>query len=383
MSQAVSIRREEGVAGVSSIASGRGPAEIPAAAAEPIVPLLTGPLLPSTVLAVFSAASLLAVDAPGETRVISLLTRRASGVPNGLRVTADVADSPFTTLRPGDPAFVGAGQVHLRGLRLRATRVVRTAVPVVTIAPQAAALIARGISTSTLGVPAGPVADLRAALKCDRPAVLRDAVTALIGLGAGSTPGGDDVIAGLLAALHATRRPALVQQVSAAVNPGLAERTTLVSADLLRLAVAGHACAEALAVLRASGAAGFRPGALGRAVAGLLSVGHTSGADLATGIAIGLMAPVIEVRGRPRMTTKAGHDPTLRNQPTTRARPISAVRPVGADRPLRPTQPLGSAQPSTSRSSAMTTIAHPVPNPSTHGPGTHGPGTLRTGTVTP
>ena len=77
--------------------------------------------------------------------------------------------------------------------------------------------------------------------------------------------------------------------------PGIADRTTLLSADLLRLAAAGEACLEALAVLRPSIDSPACPDRRRRCAADgaidrLLSVGHTSGADLATGLAIGLMA---------------------------------------------------------------------------------------------
>ena len=62
-------------------------------------------------------------------------------------------------------------------------------------------------------------------------------------------------------------------------------QTTTLSADLLRLARDGHACLESLGLL----AALHRPdipvtGPIHR----FLSIGHTSGADLATGLALGL-----------------------------------------------------------------------------------------------
>ena len=96
------------------------------------------------------------------------------------------------------------------------------------------------------------------------PAAIRRAVRALVGLGSGSTPGGDDVVAGTLAGLHAIGRDVLVQQMWAAARDDLAARTTLVSADLLRLAARGHACAEAIGVLRAASLSG--PTAAGRSM---------------------------------------------------------------------------------------------------------------------
>ncbi len=65
----------------------------------------------------------------------------------------------------------------------------------------------------------------------------------------------------------------------------------MLSADLLALAVRGHACLEALEMLRSAMHPNDGPQPDGRftdAVARLLSLGHTSGADLATGLAIGL-----------------------------------------------------------------------------------------------
>lgn len=307
--------------GHRSIPAGPPPARtapmvLPAAAGQPVLDLLTGPLRPATVAGVHQAAVLVAVDpAPGPrddpVRIVSLVTADGSGVPNGLRIVAPSRVHPFAAVHPGDPAFVGAGGVRLSGFQVRVVRSVRTHVPRVSCTPRAVAQIADAADRAPGGVSAGAVDDLRAAIQRQDPTALRRAVRSLVGLGSGSTPGGDDVLAGTLAGLHATGRDVLVHQIWVAASDDLAERTTAISADLLRLAAAGHACAEALAVLAAAARRGDqRTGvdevALAGALHRLLAVGHTSGADLATGLAIGLSAPTFGVRPRPRLGARPG-----------------------------------------------------------------------------
>jgi hypothetical protein len=275
------------------------PVAVPAAAGPPVVDLLTGPLRPAAVLAVHSAAVTLAVDTGHRSRVVTVLTVEASGVPNGLRTALHAADRPFAHLRPGDAAVVGAGRAELPGLQLSVVRTVRTGVPPVLALPAAVATITAAARDARRGLPDAPVDALREALAVGAASEVRRAVSALVGLGAGSTPGGDDVLCGTLAGLHATGRSALVQQVSVAALDGLEQRTTLVSADLLRLAAAGHACAEAVEVLLAA-ARGPGP-LLHRALGRLLAVGHTSGADLATGLAVALEVPTRPLPRAPRI----------------------------------------------------------------------------------
>ena len=293
---------------------------LPAAVAEPVADLVTGGLRAATVLAVHSAAVIVTCDDGEPTRVVTVLAAEASGVPNGLRTALHAADRPFAHLAPGDAAFVGGGGVQLPGLRMRAVRMVRPAVPRVhpdaPAGPRAVAAVAEAATAAPRGVPEAPVRALREALAAGGPVALRSAVHGLVGLGSGSTPGGDDVLCGALAGLHATGRTALADLVAAAALHGVDGRTPLVSADLLRLAARGQACAEAGAVLHAIAAAGGgrRPGArqpanaslddaLHRSIGRLLAVGHTSGADLATGLAIGLGAPRRSLPAQPRRRT--------------------------------------------------------------------------------
>ena len=291
-----------------------GPAVLRAAAATPVLDLLTGQLRPATVIAAYPAAVLVAVDPlPGPagtdavSRIVSVLAADGSGVPNGVRIGLPAQQLPFHGVRVGDAAFVGAGGVRLSGLEIRVVRAVRAQVPRVRCTPDAVARIADAAAAASTGVAQPPVDDLRAAVRDQNPAALRRAVRALVGLGSGSTPGGDDVLAGTLAGLHATGRDVLVHQVWVAAEAGLAGRTTVISADLLRLAAAGNACAEAIGVLRAATGADRTPAsgsALDVALHRLLAVGHTSGADLATGLAIGLSAPHFGTHPQARLTIR-------------------------------------------------------------------------------
>ncbi|WP_162795217.1 DUF2877 domain-containing protein, partial [Nonomuraea lactucae] len=115
----------------------------------------------------------------------------------------------------------------------------------------------------------------------------------LVGLGPGLTPSGDDVLAGLLVTLRhlgtatgTERAVRLAGWLAAAVTYDARTRTTPISATLLHCAARGEASPEVVAVLR--GLAGQQP--LEPAVRRLHQLGHTSGSDLAQGIAIGLNA---------------------------------------------------------------------------------------------
>lgn len=296
---------------------------VPVAVARPVANLVAGMLRPAIVLAAHSAAvvlvvePLLGLDTDGGTastievtRVVTLLTREASGVPNGVRTALSASDRPFFGVTPGDAAFVGAGGIRLQDRYFHAVRTIRTDVPHVVPTSAAIAAIAAAAFASPQGVPSDPVDELRAAIDAGDAARLRLAVHGLVGLGTGSTPGGDDVLAGTLAGLKAIRRELLAAQIAAAVLPDLNTRTPLMSADLLRLAAAGHVCTEAGAVLRATAGPLTE---LDRALSALLAVGHTSGADLATGIAIGLAAAAGLEPRKPRRS-RGSTDPAGANR---------------------------------------------------------------------
>ena len=120
-------------------------------------------------------------------------------------------------------------------------------------------------------------ADTRAAAAAARP---------LVGMGPGLTPSGDDALAGMEAALHALGHPA-AGFLTAALDD-VAERTTAVSATLLRHAARGEFAERThrlLAELLGSDDAAL-PGAVERAAAW----GATSGMDGLVGVLAGLDA---------------------------------------------------------------------------------------------
>ncbi|HLN76805.1 MAG TPA: DUF2877 domain-containing protein [Nocardioidaceae bacterium] len=103
---------------------------------------------------------------------------------------------------------------------------------------------------------------------------------ALIGLGPGLTPAGDDVLAGALVAAYATddpRLPAWRRTTVAALARG---RTTDISRAMLHHALDGYAVPQLAAFVTAL-CLGHDTAA---ATADLLAVGHTSGGALLTGV---------------------------------------------------------------------------------------------------
>ena len=101
------------------------------------------------------------------------------------------------------------------------------------------------------------------------PLLTPEAAAALIGLGPGLTPEGDDTVVATAAVVAAGPWPAADKAawLSAALGPDLRTRTTSLSATLLELAAAGQV-AEPLQALLAG-----REGALAR----LLRIGHSTG----------------------------------------------------------------------------------------------------------
>lgn len=100
----------------------------------------------------------------------------------------------------------------------------------------------------------------------------------LVGLGAGLTPAGDDLLCGALAAAHAWSDRATVDGLWSGCLPRLGATTDL-SAQFLRTAWRGHVAAELRELLL-----GLSGGRWRRAFDVLTRIGHTSGADLALGV---------------------------------------------------------------------------------------------------
>jgi Protein of unknown function (DUF2877) len=111
----------------------------------------------------------------------------------------------------------------------------------------------------------------------------------MIGLGAGLTPDGDDVLSGFLVGL-AQLPPAAdgLRPFGAALGSLVTSRaavaTTALSATLLRHAARGEGAGVVVDVLAALGRNGSAP-PMDQALPRLLAVGHSSGHRMAAGIA--------------------------------------------------------------------------------------------------
>lgn len=269
--------------------------EVTGAASIALRPVVEAARRPARVLAVFPLVVYLEVRGDLEPRVLAVITGDATRLPNAV-----VLSGPLPRVSVGDEAWVGDGAIELGRLSLRVRRwwdpapALGAADPVRLAAGAERLAVLRARSGRAPGLPDSGLADLLAA-GC-RSGSLVTAITAaeqLMGLGPGLTPSGDDMLAGALAALRhlgaATRTGRavwLADWLAATVAFDARTRTTPISATLLHCAAQGQLCAEAAGVLR--GLAGLQP--LEPALHRLLQLGHTSGADLAWGIGIGLEA---------------------------------------------------------------------------------------------
>ncbi|MFC4140266.1 MULTISPECIES: DUF2877 domain-containing protein [unclassified Microbacterium] len=139
---------------------------------------------------------------------------------------------------------------------------------------------------------------LRAALRTGDDEGTRTAASALIGLGEGLTPSGDDVLTGLglLAAQDGMLLSSSLPALTDAIRGG-GVRTGLLSATTMAHAVAGRgrqSLHDLIAAIR------DRDGdALRRAADRILQIGHTSGADILSGIRLALDVERAARRGGP------------------------------------------------------------------------------------
>jgi hypothetical protein len=270
----------------------RAGAPLPADAPAGLHALLTGPERPGRVLAAFPHAVYVAVE--GDDAVVALVTGDGIRLPNALVVRAPAATGVLRGVAAGTPGVVGRGRVRIGTvLDVAAARWSDRRVRLVATD---AATLHRGAAALAAALPALPADDAvrhgtdrlaAALLDADRPAAAA-AAAALLGLGPGLTPSGDDVLAGLVAAGRAfapavgsTAAKHLLLHLAGHVLAAAPARTTALSVALLRHAAAAEMAAPAAALTRAV-AAGRDPAA---ALEGLLRVGHRSGHDLAAGIA--------------------------------------------------------------------------------------------------
>ena len=123
----------------------------------------------------------------------------------------------------------------------------------------------------------------------------QQAVHALIGLGPGLTPSGDDLISGMMIALHASSETTVARALANFVRTAPPDATNALSRAFLAAAAEGYPSAalhHAIAALLTGDAL-----ALPAAVDRLGRVGHTSGWDMLAGTVLALSA-VAEARLR-------------------------------------------------------------------------------------
>ncbi|MFI6902914.1 DUF2877 domain-containing protein [Nonomuraea sp. NPDC050394] len=266
----------------------RARTHVTGAASAAVRPVLESPRRRARVLAAFPAGIYLEVRTDLEPSVIAIITGEATRLPNSVLLAADL---PHVTV--GDDASVGEGTIELGRLSLRARRWWDPAPPLAPVDP-----VRLAVSLDPVG-PAPGLAGHQAiellAQSCGRGRLLGVVTAAeqLMGLGPGLTPSGDDVLAGLLVTLRHLGKAAGVERavwlagwLAATVTYDVRTRTTPLSATLLHCAARGESCPEVTGVLRAL----TGRGALEPAVSRLCRLGHTSGADLAQGVGIGLAA---------------------------------------------------------------------------------------------
>lgn len=229
-------------------------------------------------------------------RVLVILAWDASRLPCGLRLATTSSELPLTELAPPGPdrelagAVAGNGRVAWQcpagpvvvtaASEWAPAKVPRGAVAASSLAAARAAVPSHvdGVGQAVLaalGETAGPSAGHPAGA---RPGASAPAVAALLGRGPGLTPSGDDVLAGFLAGACAFGLA--VPGVRQVVAQRAGTATTALSAQLLSHAAAGECIPEVAGLAWALMGHDDATGAARR----LLTVGHSSGAALATGL---------------------------------------------------------------------------------------------------
>ncbi|MGL4175341.1 MAG: DUF2877 domain-containing protein [Dermatophilaceae bacterium] len=282
--------------------TGEGPLleVVPGAVSALSAHLLAGPVQPARVLG--SGAHGWYLDVAGT--VLPVLTADAAALPTAVRLARPVAPVVFSPGhldhlghdhlghdhlgRRGDsgcgysePVVVGGGEVRLGRFAVRAARVwqparVRRRHPgrpaATSVRPRVPAVAAHLVR---------PVAGAVAASDPVR------AVAGLVGRGRGLTPSGDDALAGaVLVAQAFGGSPVLADAIRRRLGA-----TTAVSAALLDAACDGYAVAPVVRLVDAAVAGDHAQ--VDALLPVVLSVGHTSGADLVAGVAgaISVLAP--------------------------------------------------------------------------------------------
>jgi Protein of unknown function (DUF2877) len=253
---------------------------MPGVADESLWPLLTGPERPADIVGVLSDAVHVQVGGV----LVFVCGPTAVRLPGSITVPLPLAD--LGQLDDGNTATVGDGVARVGNITIEVRR--WTAAPRPRIRNAAGAARRADTVAGRLPSLSPPVdrrtATLGGALRSGDADAVPAAVDRLIGLGPGLTPLGDDVLAGAALAQHAAGDPQ--RHVLARAIAAGRDRTTAVSAALLDAATAGRSIPQAAEFVSAlDGRAD-----LDEALSALLAVGSSSGAGLATGVALGVAA---------------------------------------------------------------------------------------------
>ena len=114
----------------------------------------------------------------------------------------------------------------------------------------------------------------------------------LLGLGPGLTPSGDDVLGGILVALHRLERGDEARRLWRTLSPTCATRTNEISAALLQAAARGHGSHALHGALEALISGNDLPSAVAR----LGQHGHSSGWDSLLGLVLALQSTLTKER---------------------------------------------------------------------------------------
>jgi hypothetical protein len=248
------------------------------------------------VLGVFPTAVYVGFSADEGTELVAVETSDGLRLPRAVTVATASSARPLRAVRAGDHAHVGEGRLDVGPLALEVVRWWSPRRPRTVTSSSAATGYddARLDAVSRL-LPALPteledrLGSLMRALEATGSADVQDAVSPLLGLGAGLTPEGDDVLAGLLVGLAtAPRERHLARRLGDVVTGLAASRTTTLSAALLLDAADGFAVpalvdlVDGLHEVEHSRRTTSQR-TLADVVVRLLAVGHTSGTALAHG----------------------------------------------------------------------------------------------------
>jgi hypothetical protein len=322
-----------------------------------------------------SALHLAPVDPTSALPLVSVVARDAVLLPNALAVTTDAGVSSLSADADADAdagagngtgvrARIGGGTLTLvgvaglaggRAVRLRPARwwdprLAPLVAPTAALERRLAAVdLVIADADRTIGPDpfvtdlAARVAALAGALAVGDDARAADLATDLLGRGRGSTPAGDDAIAGLVLA-GLTLRPggdgtgaAVLARFATWLAATAPRRTGRLAAALLLHATRAEAAAPVGRLLVALGRpdGGARPtaavaaadtgteAALGRALDDVAALGHGSGRDLLVGIAAGVELVLAAARAaRPDRLASVGRVPVGAAAPAALAAPV-------------------------------------------------------------